>query len=80
MSHPGTTSPARFFDTGNQTAEGQASEANPADAELAIEATGTSAEAAPIPVLNRELPRRLRFDLLGFGRHAGLTNPWKKLT
>jgi hypothetical protein len=67
MSHLGTTSPARFLDTGNQPAEGQASEANPADAELAIEATGTSAQAAPVPVLNRKLSRRLRFDLLGFG-------------
>ena len=80
MSHPGTTSPARFFDTGHQTAEGQASEANPADAELAIEATGTSAQAAAVPVLDRELPRRLRLDLLGLGRHAGLTNPREKTT
>ena len=29
-------------------------------------------------MLDRELARRLRLDLLGLGRHARLTHPWKK--
>jgi hypothetical protein len=70
-----TASPARFLDAWNQTSKGQISEANPTDAELAIKAARTSTEAAPVPVLNGELPGRFRLNLLGFGRHIGLTNP-----
>ena len=73
-------SPACFFDTRNQPAEGQVPEANSTNAELAIVAAGTSAQAAAVAVLDLELPRRLRLDLLGFGRHAGLTNPPEKTT
>jgi len=74
----GTALPARFLDAWNQPSQGQVSEANSTDAELAIKAAGTSAQAAAVTMLNRKLPRRLRFDLLRLGRHAGLTNPWKK--
>jgi hypothetical protein len=76
--HPVTALPARLFDARYQPLEGQATKANATNAELAVKATGPSAQAAAVPVLNRELPRCLRLDLLGFGRHAGLTNPWKK--
>jgi hypothetical protein len=31
-------------------------------------------------MLNRKLSRRLRLDLLGLGRHARFTNPWKRTT
>src|SRR5262249_34428355 len=45
--------------------------------ELAIVAAGTTAQPAAVAMLDRELARRLRLDLLGLGRHARLTHTWK---
>jgi hypothetical protein len=75
----GAALPARFLDTRNQAAEGQVPEANSTDAKLAIEAAGTSAQAAAIPMLNRKLARGLRLDLLGLGRHLSF-HTWKRTT
>jgi hypothetical protein len=47
--------------------QGQFSEANPADAEFAVDGTRTPAELATVPVSNRELAGRLRLDHLSFG-------------
>jgi hypothetical protein len=72
--------PTCFLNTRNQAAEGQVPEADPANAELTVIATRTSAQAAAVPMLNRKLTRRLRLDLLGLGRHTRLTNIWKRTT
>jgi hypothetical protein len=65
----GSGLPARLLDTRNQAAESQVPEADPADAELAVEATRTTAQATAVPMLDRKLARRFRLDFLGLGRH-----------
>src|SRR5262249_28051924 len=64
--------PARLLHARDQPAAGQVAEADPADAELAVKRAGTPAEAASVPMLHREFPRRLRLDLLGLRGHARL--------
>ena len=74
----GAGSPARLLDTRNQAAESQVPEADPADAEFAVKATRSPAQAAAVSMLNRKLARGFRFDLLGLGRHKLLFfNPQK---
>src|SRR5689334_20057033 len=70
----GIALPTRLLDARDQAAAGQIPEADPADAELAVEAAGTPAEATPIAMLHREFSRRLRLDLLGLGRHASFAS------
>jgi hypothetical protein len=73
-------SPARLLDTRNQAAERQVPEADPANAKLAVKATGSPAQAAPVSMLHGELARGFRFDFLGLGRHKLLfLNPQKEL-
>jgi hypothetical protein len=49
------------------TLQGQFSEADPADAEFAVDGTRTPAQFATVPVSDRELAGRLRLDHLSFG-------------
>jgi hypothetical protein len=59
--------PASFLDTRDVALQGQLSEADPADAEFAVNGTRTPAQLATVPVSNRELAGRLRLDHLSFG-------------
>src|SRR5262249_42466910 len=61
--------PTGFLDAWNEAAAGQVPEADPANAELAINGTGTAAELATVPVPDRELAGRLRRDHLRFRGH-----------
>src|SRR3954471_18098464 len=64
-------SPTRLLDARDQTPQGQAPEADPADAELAVDGARATAKFAAVPMPDRELAGRLRLDHLGFGRHLG---------
>ena len=61
-----------------QAPGGQAPEADPADAELAIDRAGAATELATVAVAVREPRLRgvRRLDHLGLGRHVGLTVTW----
>ena len=69
------SSPTGLLDTRDQAAAGQIPEADPADAELAIDGAGTAAEFAAVPVPDRKLRRRLRLQHLSLGRHGCPTKP-----
>src|SRR5579885_2997687 len=72
--------PACLLHPRDQAPAGQVPEADPADAELAVEAAGTPAQPAAIAMADRELARRFRLDLLGLGRHAGFTHSPREKT
>src|SRR5512135_3507440 len=74
--HEDRSLPTGLLDARDQAAAGQVPEADPADAEFAIDGAGASAELAAAPVPDRELAGRLRLDHLGLGGHGSLAVTW----